>query len=215
MKNIFSVFGGKEKPEDKKQVPDLPIPFGYKSAWFAVKYGDAAIIAQLLSIKNTVESNWENAFNKINRDSRYIFITPTIGNWTLIIGNWGEEQLKPMLEKLSTEFGEAQHFITHRVSEAHGWMLARNGKVIRAYAYVGDQGENIYVEGEPTDFEKQYNLVNTFSEEAKDPNYFEREDLVFPDEEFVMQIAGDWSVNPITYNDIEDLSEGVGIIGKL
>lgn len=212
---IFSFFSGDKKSEDKKQVPDLPISFGYKSSWIAVKNGNPEIIAQLLNIKNAAESNWKNAFIKLDNDRKYIFITPPIDNWTLIIGEWREDEFKPIVETLSTKFGEAQHFITHRVSEAHGWILAKNGKVIRAYAYVGDQGENIYVEGEPTEFEKQYNLINTFSEEAQNPEYFEREDIFTPNEEFVMQLAENWSVNPTTFDSREDLIAGLGIVGKI
>jgi hypothetical protein len=45
------------------------------------------------------------------------------------------------------------------------------------------------VEGEPTEFEKSFKLINTFSRESKDPQYLEDTNLVYPDEQFVMKLA--------------------------
>ena len=127
-----------------------------------------------------------------------MFITPQIGDWILAIGEGipagdSEEsvrEVKEILEKLSKEFAEAQFFCTHRVVEFHCWIKAENGIVKRVYSYLGERGENIAIEGEPTEAESNYNLINTFSEEAKQDDYYDREDLEYPDEELVMEIAG-------------------------
>ena len=70
------------------------------------------------------------------------------------------------------------------------------------------------IEGDPTPIESNVNLANTFSEEAKDENYFERTDITFPDEELVMKVAEAWSVNPTTLEGRKDISTGLGLVGR-
>ena len=96
------------------------------------------------------------------------------------------ERLKDYIAELSSSFGEVQAFATHRVSEYHHWVLAKNGKIERCFAYSGTSGEVLNNEGELTDVEKQFpwDKLKTFK--------------WFPDEEDVMTLAGKWSVNPQT-----------------
>lgn len=122
--------------------------------------------------------------------------------------------IENLLNNMSKEFGEAQYFSTHRVVEYHCWIKSVSGKIVRHYSYLGESGENITVLGEPTSFEKKFNLINTFSPEASNPNYYENEELIYPDEEFVMEISGAWSVNPNSFEDRSDLPKSVGLVGK-
>lgn len=98
--------------------------------------------------------------------------------------------------------------------EYHCWIKATKGRITRIYSYLGESGENIIIKGEPTAFEKTMNLVNTFSKEAKSESYFERTDLVIPDEELVMKIAENWSVNPTTLSKRKDIATELGILEK-
>ena len=82
----------------------------------------------------------------------------------------------------------------------------------RVYAYSGESGENICIEGEPSEFEKTLNLMNTFSKEAGDPKYFERTDIKWPDEEFVMKIASHWSIDPSELESRTTIT-GLGLLG--
>lgn len=91
---------------------------------------------------------------------------------------------------------------------------SNKGKIVRAYCFLGESGENLIVEGEPTDFEKEYKLINTLSKEAQNDKYFEREDLFYPDEEFVMKVAENWSINPQTLEERKDVKNELGIIGN-
>jgi hypothetical protein len=202
-------------------IPDSPIGFGYKTFWFAVKTNDQQKVAELLKIRNVEKCNWNVGIDKSYNGS--VFITSTIDGWTLFCGSElpaGDSknsifEVKQILQTLSKEFGESQFFCTHRIVEYHCWMKAIKGKVIRVYVYQGDQGENLAIEGETTDFEKKYKLVNTFSAEAKNENYFENENLLIPDEEFVMKVAENWSVDPSKLEDRKDLTPSLGLIGKL
>jgi hypothetical protein len=49
------------------------------------------------------------------------------------------------------------------------------------------------------DIEAGLNLINTFSEEANDENYFSREDVTTPNEQTVMNVAGSWSVDRLFF----------------
>jgi hypothetical protein len=202
----------------EKQIPDKPVNFGYKIMWYAAKTNSKERLAEILELKDVGESNWSTGIEMAY--SGFVFITPPIGEWTLVCG-YGlptadvedPKEAKNLLLKLSREFGEAQYFGTHRVVEFHVWMKAKEGVLERVYSYLGESGINLAVEGEPTDFEKTLNLGNTFSEETKDPAYSERSDINWPNEEMVMQVAANWSIDPTTLEEKTDLEPGLGIIG--
>ena len=200
---------------------DNPVDFGYKTVWLAVKTDNKKRISEILKLKNTKECNWKVGIAESYNSS--IYITPQIKDWTLVCGmsllngNNDKENIiyiKKTIETLSAEFGEAQFFGSHRVVEYQTWMKAINSKIVRAYCFLGESGENLVVEGEPTDFEKKYKLINTLSKEAQDDQYFEREDLFYPDEDFVMKVAENWSINPQTLEERKDVKNELGIIGN-
>lgn len=207
-------------PTVDKTVPDSAIDFGYKCMWFAVKTDKRNRLAEILKLKNISNCNWQVGIDMAYNGS--VFITQAIDGWTLACG-WelphgdskeGIEEVKNILQTLSKEFGEAQFFCTHRVTEYHCWIKATSGQVTRVYSYLGERGENIVIEGEPTDFEKKYKLVNTFSDEAKDEKYFDNENLIVPDEEFLMKVAEHWSIDPTQLNNRKDIPPGLGLLGQ-
>lgn len=203
-----------------RTTPDLPVSFGYKCVWFAVKTNNYQRLADIIGITNLTECNWKIGVEKAYEDS--VFITPPIEGWMLVCGvrlpsGDNQEDIKEithLLRTLSKELGETQFYCTHRVVEYHCWMRARAGNITRVYSYLGEAGENIVIEGEPTDFESKYNLINTFSDESKNEMYFENSDLIIPDEEFVMRLAGNWSINPSQLGNRTDLNSGLGYIGQ-
>ncbi len=200
--------------------PDEPVDFGYKIVWIAVKTNKKTEIANILGLKNIQPSNWKNGIKRAYKSD--IFITPQIGEWTLIVGmglpqgdsKESIEKLEKILNKLSFEFNEAQFFGTHRVVEYHSWMKSVNGKIERIYSYIGESGENIKVFGEPTKPEIGLNLFNSFSKEAELDDYWERDDLEYADEELVMKIAESWSINPTKLTERTDIKDELGSIGK-
>lgn len=198
----------------KKIVPDKPLGFGYKNKWMAIKSNSKEKVADFFKFKNIQECNWANGV-KFGYDG--IFITPEINGWILILGidvfDLETSNTKELLKKVSTEFGECQLFLTHRIVEYHFWGLARNGKIERLYSYLGDSESNLIIEGIPTEIKKKYNFVNTFLEEAKNDTYWERDDIDFPNENIVMEIAEVWSINPTKIADYQDI-EGIGLISN-
>ncbi len=199
---------------------DDPVDFGYKTVWIAVKTNNKQRIAKILGLKNAQPSNWQSGIETAYNGG--IFITPQIGEWTLVVGmklmnDANSESIKRLeknLNKLSSEFGEAQSFGTHRVVEYHHWIRSVNGKITRIYSYIGESGENIKVSGEPTEPEIGLNLFNSLSKEAKSDSYWEREDLDYADEELVMDIAENWSINPTKLTQRTDIKDELGLVEK-
>lgn len=200
--------------------PDSAVSFGYKCIWFAVRTDNKNRLAEIFSLKDIVDCNWKIGIDKAYEGA--VFITPTIDNWTLVVG-WGlpyddgaggVEKVKDALQILSKEFGEAQFFCTERISEYHCWMKSISGDVVRVYIFLGEIGQNTLVEGNPTAFEQTLNLANTLSDEAKNAGYFENKDLTWPDEDLVMQIAGHWSIDPTQLEQRHDIKPGLGLLGR-
>jgi hypothetical protein len=203
-----------------KTVPDSAVGFGYKCMWFAVKTDNKNMLAEILKLKNISDCNWQVGIDMAYKGS--VFITPPIDGWTLACG-WGLphgdskegiDEVKNILKTLSKEFGEAQFFCTHRVTEYHCWIKATNGQVDRVYSYLGESGKNVAIEGQPTEFERTLNLANTFSDESKDDKYFEREDIVWADEELLMKVAEHWSIDPSKLDERKDISPSLGLLGQ-
>ncbi|MCW3105441.1 MAG: hypothetical protein JWO09_3881 [Bacteroidetes bacterium] len=205
----------------EQTTPDLPQGFGYKCTWIAVKANDPQKVAECLKLRNISACNWAAGISKAYDDS--VFISPPLGGWIIAAGvnlpapesTNDIHEVKKMLAALSLVFGEAQLFSTHRVVEYHCWIKAAAGAVTRIYAFSGEAGENIAIEGRPTRIENQYQLVNTFSEESDQDNYFDRDDLTWPDEELVMKIAADWSIDPTKLDELKDMQPTLGLVGQL
>ncbi len=199
--------------------PDNPLGFGYKNLWFAVKGADKNDIAEMLDFKILGPSNWKDGLEHAYEDK--IFITPAVEGWTLVTGYGLLPLVKTVgtdseiCDRLSMKYEEAQFFCTHRVTEYHVWCRSVEGKTQRYYSYIGEQGENLRIEGEPSLFEKNYNLVNTFSHESLEESYFEDENLIYPNEQFVMEIAGNWSVNPTEIGKYPNWENDFGIVCEL
>lgn len=200
---------------------DSVTDFGYKMVWIAVKTSQKNRLAEIINLKRIRNVNWEVGIETAYDDG--IFITPQIGEWTLIVGtglpNKGDTkenivELENLLNALSAEFGEAQFFGTHRVVEFHNWMKSTNGKMERIYSYVGESMESIKVFGVPTKAEEGLELFNSLSEDAKNDTYFEREDLTYADEMLVMDIAEKWSINPTKLSERTDIKDELGLAGK-
>ena len=215
-------FHNNQKPLKVSDSTDKPVNFGYKMVWIAVKTNQKNRLAEIIKLKNIKKANWETGIEAAYNDE--VFITPQIGEWTLITGtgipNKGDSlenilELENFINDLSAEFGEAQFFGTHRVVEFHSWMKSINGKTERIYSYVGESMETIKVFGVPTEAEDGLNLFNSLSKEAEQEEYFEREDLNFADETLVMSIAEKWSVNPTKLLERTDIKNELGLVGKL
>ena len=198
--------------------PDLPRPFGYKAAWLALRTADSQAVVAALGLGGARPSNWSEGVAQAHELG--VFVTPPLSSWTLALGSTlfasGKPSffIKPLLERLSRRFGEAQYYCTHRVIEMHVWARAVQGRLVRGYGWIGERGQTLWDEGEPTRAERDlgFRFFDERSPEATGEGYWERTDLSFPDEGAVMRLAAAWSINPTTLD--QQFSEpGLGVIG--
>jgi hypothetical protein len=204
----------------------MPKSFGYKCAWIAAKTDFSLAVATAVGRRNVRRSSWEEGIEAAYRFepnvilSRHAFLTPPVDGWVLCVSTEffrleGEQQLVSFLCELSRQLQTVvQCFQTHRVVEAHTWGFATNGNLVRLYGYVGERGETPFDIGEQTAAEVSlgFKFFDDRSPEASNPtiDYWAREDLTFPDEGNVMQLAGEWSIDPTT---LDERDLGVGWVG--
>jgi hypothetical protein len=62
--------------------------------------------------------------------------------------------------------------------------------------------------------EKILNKLSAKFGEAQSDDYWEREDLDYANEELVMKIAENWSINPTKLKERSDIINELGIIGE-
>jgi hypothetical protein len=202
---------------------EIPISFGYKSCWIAIKSNDIDKIINSLNLSNIKEANWTFGLKEAQNINGNVFVSPILGQWVLVIGvslpDAGDserpDKLTPLLENLSLRIGEVQYFGTHRVVDYHAWAKVVDGNVIRAYAYLGERGETIWSKGKLTDEEKElgFYFFDETSNEAECEGYWERQDLSYPNEENVLQIAGKWGIDTSFENG--NYTPSKGLIGHL
>lgn len=184
--------------------PDSPVQFGYKTQWLAIRTTDTGAVLHALRLQNIRAANWTTGLQGAYDD--YCFVSPPLEGWTLVVdGRMPDLSAKgapgplSVIAELSARFGEACYFGTHRVVEYQAWGKAVDGRLVRAYAYVGESGEVVVDRGELTAEERAHNLIFT-GLDAAEPN--------LPDEEDVLRIAALWSVD--TKLDRSGSSPGTG-----
>lgn len=165
---------------------DAPISFGYKCAWYALRTNDVEEVVAAMRLKSVAQATWVEGIDAAYADK--VFVTPPLDEWVLAAG-WrlfyagdSPSSVEPLLTKLSKKFGEAQYFCSYRVADAHCWALARAGKTVRAFGYLGERGEITWKKGRATKAELE------LGDEVLD--------FPGPSESDVMEVAGAWSVNP-------------------
>jgi hypothetical protein len=180
--------------------PDLPLPFGSKMAWLALDTTDTQAVAATLDLHEARAATWSEGIDAAYKT--LIFITPPLADWTLVAGtvlfppDRVETFVKPLLERLSRQFGDAQYFGTHRDVGLHAWARARQGRLVRGYGWLGGKGLTLWNEGGWTKEERDLGLQFI---DGRSPTG------VSPDEDCVMQLANLWSIDPTSLN--EDFKE--------
>ncbi len=130
-------FGGNYAYPDRSEIQS----FGYKMAWIAVPTSDRAGLVAQLGLAAAREMPFVDAMDAAY-DGVGTMVTPVVDGWTLVVGagvlTADVTRLERQLVELSVEHGEAQAFLTHRYFEYHGYVLAREGRLVRSYVYDGE-----------------------------------------------------------------------------
>jgi hypothetical protein len=175
---------------------DRPVPFGPGVAWLALATLDAAGVTSALGLRGIREATWVEGIDAAYRSS--VFVTPPLADWTLAVGTAlfppdpPVAFIKPLVERLSLQFGDAQYFCTHRDVGLHIWARARGGRLVRGYGWLGDKGLTFWDEGAQTKEERK--LGFQFDDARSATNGA-------PDENCVMQVAFLWSIDPTSLDE--------------
>ncbi len=108
--------------------------------------------------------------------------------------------VKPLLERLSRQFGDARYFGTHRDAKLHLWARARQERLIRGYGRLGGQGLILWDEGGPTAEERDLGFrfvakPSLTAAQAQNPQG------TLPDEDGVSSSPALWSIDPTTLDE--------------
>lgn len=195
-----------------------PQPFGYKTAWFAVRSNDMNAVANAIELQQSEQVNWQYGIWHAHEYNDYqTFVTPPVHGWVLAVGMpivWDiDSHAEERLVRLSKQFGEAQLFGSVRTSDAYLWAKAMDGELVRFFYYAdGEQRRQI---GDITDAEKEVGIrfFDASSQESSQPGYWQRKDLIFLDENYVLKIAAKWSIDPSKLDEI-GLVGSLGVLGN-
>jgi hypothetical protein len=197
--------------------PDLPLPFGPKTAWLALDTRDTDAVAAALDLRRSRAATWAEGIEAAHQSS--VFVTPPVADWTLAMGaalfppDRAEDFVKPLLERLSRPFGDAHYFCTHRDIGLHIWARARQGRLVRGYGWLGEKSLTLWDEGAPTREERGLGFG------CRDGLYpaagqGQHEEARCPDEAGLMQLACLWSIDPTSLN-VQVKEPTMGILGEL
>jgi hypothetical protein len=194
--------------------------FGPKTAWVAVPSISAEELAAALGIAQLEPADWDFGValayerSKSGAANERVFITPPLRGWTLCFGDALFEDRKGFAADLSRRLGgrEVQRFATHRVSEEHFWERAIGGKTVR---YGRSVDGELLTEGELTPEESACGFkVNLSDAELAELGDEAWDDYWWPDEDFVLALAGAWSIDPILVEE-EFPDAAPGFIGRI
>jgi hypothetical protein len=200
---------------ERIEAPDLPLPFGPRIAWLALDTKNTRAVARAIGLREAREATWAEGVKGAYQSS--VFITPPLGDWTLAVSTalFPPDEValfvKPLLERLSGQFRDAQYFCTQRDLQLHGWARARKGQLVRGYAWLGQKALTLWDAGKPTKEERD--LGFRFAEgQPPTVEQSENEQATVLDEDGVMQLAYVWSIDPTTLD--EQFSEPLpGLLG--
>jgi hypothetical protein len=203
---LGSRFSGFFAPQRK---PTGPVPFGFKMGWIVVKSTSSAKVVSSVGIRSPRTASWQEGIDRAY-NAGLVFVSPPINDWVSVVGERlmqrngrsSVEVISKEVVSLSSMFGEAQGFASHRVIEYQHWMLAKNGRLLRCFAYIGETGESWANTGSLTDAERRLRFFSLPQEQWQ------------PNEQDVMAVASGWSFDP-TLLTATSGSASLGVLGEL
>lgn len=174
--------------EDLNTAPDSPIPFGYKTGWLCVQSKDPLAVIETLGLRDAAPCNWKCGL-ELAEGGKDLFVSPSLDSWVLVVG-WMETNLDS-LSTLAEKFPALAYFASHRVVDYAAWAKFQGGRLLRAYAYAGDEDTVLWDEGPLTPEELSLGAAR-FPRRGEAVSWDEAQ---FPDEETVLALAAAWGVD--------------------
>ncbi len=172
------------------------VGFGAKQAWLAIRDGDAELVSAVLGLRDLGPLPWRAGVDLSYLTDDRVLLTPPLpgadgADWLLVAGRWLVQtsstlDVAALSDLLATE---VQYFATHRVVELHRWQRARDGELLRSFAYLGETGEVTDWRGEPDPVELAIGLPAVLDDSD--------ETDILVGEADVMRVAAAWSLDPV------------------
>jgi hypothetical protein len=159
-----------------------------------VSSADSHAVVRALGLRTVLPANWAAGLAEVAAQGT--FVSPPVAGLVLVTGadlrrhSDPEQDLLPLLERLSRQFGNVCWFASDSDGDVHGWARAVGGAVERAYAYVGDRGHQLWV-GEVTAHE---HALGCFVDDPRDQS--DDEVKWWPDRATVHALAAAWAIDP-------------------
>ncbi len=152
---------------EESETMELPAGLGYKSCWLTVVGSNMDEIVKSMHLKSPVKMDYMEALEIIRGQSGKVIITADYDNRNYVLFYGGdfsfeEESVKEKTLGLPEVYG----YMTHRVSEAHGFFKVENGELQRLF-YQDDDGIISIGDRLPEEKTNKIKLPNTL-EEARD-----------------------------------------------
>lgn len=177
--NVLVVPRLAEEPETH----ELPAGLGYKSCWMTVIGSHQDDIVKVLGLKNTGRADYKEALEEVRSDPKKVMVTADFDNRNYVIFGGGFAYHEETVKEKCAGLPEVYGYLSHRVSEAHGFFKVVNGEIERLF--YRDEEELINI-GKPLPEEKKnkVKLPHSFEEERDKKKRFTR-----VDEDMVMTLA--------------------------
>lgn len=192
-------------------------------AWFAIPTEDSPRVISAFGLENPMPANWLTGIDAVYGNLKYAFVTPPVDGWTLVLGlglpsfdtEKSTRKFLAFIDAVAVTDPEFYYFGTHRIVDFHSWVRVSEGKIQRAYAYLGERGATLYECGNKTKEEIAlgFHFFDERSPESASDDYFEREDLRNPNEEDVMRISAAWTINTQTLD--QRIEKGTGFLAEI
>jgi hypothetical protein len=114
-------------------------------AWMCVRGGDQRGIMGAAGLTPVRPATFALATrvvsDRLDDPDGLVFVTPELNGWTVVAGRWCDpshdergEEVRLLVEKLSSRYGEAHAYFITEYSEDSTWLVARDGQTVRRYS---------------------------------------------------------------------------------
>jgi hypothetical protein len=215
----FLVLPTNAAPDTDTVADDLPLPFGSDLAWLALSTKDTMLAASYLGLQEAREATWEEGIEAAYKSS--LFVAPPVADWTLAVSTalFPPERIetfvKPLLERLSRQFGDAQYFCSRPEIEMYAWARAQKGRLVRGFSWLGEKNLTTWNGGVPTPEERHLGFQFVGGQHGNiEPDDHTADPIAAPNEDCVTQLAFLWSIDPTTLNE-QYKEPALGILGEI
>lgn len=146
---------------------ELPAGLGYKACWMTVVGSHQDDIVKALGLENAEKAEYKEALEQIRSTPGKVMVTADFDNRNYAMFYGGDFAFhEKTVKEYCADLPEVYGYLSHRVSEAHGFFKVVNGEIVRLFYQ--DEEEIINI-GDPIPEEKKNKIKLPHSfEEARD-----------------------------------------------